>query len=365
MKREAFLSPARTVRQNEYVTALAGVAALTAVCWFLVPLIGYEAIALIYLLGVLLAGMVLERWPVLIAATISALSWNFLFIPPQFTFRIAKFEDGLMFATYFIVALAVGSLTTRLRAREQLAAQVHLAQESERLRKALLDCVSHELKTPIAAIGAASEALVHAASSASDGALTRELAAEIQDGSHRLNRVVNNLLDMTRLESGVVEPKREWCDVRDLLESAVASESDALAGRVVEVEVPHDLPLVLLDHALVEQAVAKLVGNAASYAPVDKPVEVTARTEGEELFITVSDRGPGIRAGDEALLFEKFYRGDATKAGGLGLGLSIARGFIEAHGGKVTGENRPNGGARFTITLPVRMTDARALDSAT
>ena len=136
MKRERLLLPARGVRQNEYVTALAGVAAVTAVCWFLVPLIGYEAIALIYLLGVLLAGMVLERWPVLIAATISALSWNFLFIPPQFTFRIAKFEDGLMFATYFIVALAVGSLTTRLRAREQLAAHVHVAQESERLRKA-------------------------------------------------------------------------------------------------------------------------------------------------------------------------------------------------------------------------------------
>lgn len=365
MKRESTILPGRGVRQNEYVTVLAGVFALTAVCWFFAPLIGYEAIALIYLLGVLLAGMVLERWPVLIAATLSALSWNFLFIPPQFTFRIGKLEDGLMFATYFIVAIAVGSLTTRLRAREQLAAEIHVAQESERLRKALLDCVSHELKTPIAAIGAASEALVHSAASTNDGALTRALATEIQDGSHRLNRVVNNLLDMTRLESGVVEPKREWCDVRDLLESAVASERAALGGRAVEVNAPGDLPLVLLDHALVEQAVAKLVGNAASYGPAEAPIEIAARTEGEVLLITVSDRGPGIRAGDEALLFEKFYRGDASKAGGLGLGLSIARGFIEAHGGKVTGENRPNGGARFTIALPARMTDARTLDSAT
>ncbi|HEY3662088.1 MAG TPA: DUF4118 domain-containing protein [Chthoniobacterales bacterium] len=365
MKREPSPSPARGLRQNEFITAIAGVGALTAICWFLASLIGHEAIALVYLLGVLLAGMVLERWPVLIAAALSALSWNFLFIPPHFTFRIAKLEDGLMFATYFIVALAVGSLTTRLRAREQLASQVRVAEESERLRKALLDCVSHELKTPVAAIGAASEALALSTSGANDGALTRQLATEIKDGSHRLNRVVNNLLDMTRLESGVVEPKREWCDVRDLLESAIDSEREALSSHPVNVRTPDDLPLVSLDHALVEQAVAKLIGNAAAYSPTGAPIEIAARTDADKLHITVSDRGPGIRPGDEALLFEKFYRGDAAKAGGLGLGLSIARGFIEAHGGKLTAGNLADGGACFTITLPARMTDARAVEPIT
>src|SRR4029450_4931291 len=128
---------------KEYITAVTGVAVLTVACWLLTPLTGYGSISLIFLLGVLLAGMVLNRGPVLLVAALSALSWNFLFMPPLFTLHIAKIEDALTFATYFIIAITVGSLTAQLKAREHLAAQVQLAQESERLRKTLLDCVSH------------------------------------------------------------------------------------------------------------------------------------------------------------------------------------------------------------------------------
>ncbi|MEO6873000.1 MAG: DUF4118 domain-containing protein [Chthoniobacterales bacterium] len=349
-------------RQNEYVTALAGVAALTVACWFLASFTGYGAIALIYLLGVLLGGMVLEQKPVLLAAALSALTWNFIFIPPRFTLHIEKFGDGLMFVTYFVVALAVGSLTTRLRAREHLAAQLQLAEESERLRKTLLDCVSHELKTPVAAIGAASEALADSLAG-TNGELARQLTMEIQDGSRRLNRVVNNLLDMNRLESRVVDPTLEWCDVRDLLQSVLATERDALDGRAVELDTPVNLPLVLLDYVLVEQAVGKLVANAGSYAEADAPIEVAGRCADGVLTITVSDRGLGFAPGDAERLFGKFQRGDTTKTGGLGLGLSIARGFIEAHGGKVTAANRAGGGACFTIAIPARMTDPASVDS--
>src|SRR4051794_13567667 len=205
---------------KQYVTAVVGVAALTIGCWFLTPLTGYAAISLIYLLGVLLAGMILSRGPVLLVATLSALSWNFLFIPPRFTLHIDKLEDALTFATYFIIALTVGHLTAQLKAREHLAAQVQLAKDSERLRKTLLDCVSHELKTPLAAIAAASQELLRIDPNLPNGALA-QLAGEIHYGSTRLNRVVNNLLDMNRLESGVVRPSREWCDVRELLQSAI------------------------------------------------------------------------------------------------------------------------------------------------
>ncbi len=143
---------------KEYAFAVAGVAALTTACWLLSrSLTGYAAISLIYLLGVLLAGMVLNRGPVLLVAALSAVAWNFLFIPPLFTLHIGKLEDALTFAAYFIIAIAVGGLTAQLKAREHLAAQVQLAENSERLRKTLLDCVSHELKTPLAAIGAASQ----------------------------------------------------------------------------------------------------------------------------------------------------------------------------------------------------------------
>lgn len=350
-------------RQNEYLTAVAGVGALTLGCWLLTPVTGYGAIALIYLLGVLLAGMVLNRGPVLVAAALSALSWNFLFIPPLFTLHIAKVEDALMFLTYFIVAISVGSLTARLRAREHLAAQIQVAEESERLRKTLLDCVSHELKTPIAAISAASEALVGAGLERNHAEREGQLATEIRHASRRLTGVVDNLLNMTRLESGVIEPNREWCDVRDLLQSAVARERDASNARTLSLHAPDNLPLVLLDHGLIEQAVAKLVANAETYTPADAAVEVAARCEEGALIIAVSDHGPGLPHGQEEKMFEKFYRGDQTKTGGLGLGLSIARGFVEAHGGRLTATNLPDGGARFTITLPAPTKDPQSLDS--
>jgi two-component system sensor histidine kinase KdpD len=332
---------------------------MTGACWLLTSLIGYGAIALVYVLGVLIAGTILDIGPVLLVAALSGLCWNFLFIPPLFTFHIAKLEDALTFATYFIVALTVGGLTARLRAREHIAAQVQVAQESERLRKTLLDCVSHELKTPLAAIAGASQELSRLIHN-SDAAIVEQLAQEIRAGSVRLNRVIDNLLDMNRLESGVVRPRLEWCDVHELVQSAISSESEAINGREVTLDVPETLPLALLDHMLIEQAVAKLLANAATYTT--SPVEVAANCANGTLHISVSDRGPGFSSGSAQQLFDKFYRGERRKTGGLGLGLSIARGFAEAHGGTVTATNRDGGGAQFTISLPVKLADAKAVD---
>ena len=348
---------------KEYIIAVLGVAALTLGCWLLTPLTGYGGISLIFLLGVLLAGMVLSRGPVLLVALLSALSWNFLFIPPRFTFHIAKVEDALTFATYFIIALTVGSLTAQLRAREHLAAQVQLAKDSERLRKTLLDCVSHELKTPLAAIGAASQELLRLGSDGQNVVMLQELAGEIHGGSQRLNRVVNNLLDMNRVESGVVRPTREWCDVRELLQSAIAGERESMEARDVRLNVREPIPLVLVDHTLLEQAVAKLLANAASHTPSRVPIEIDAEYANKQLCLAVSDRGPGVPAETAERLFEKFYRGNPHSTGGLGLGLSIARGFVEAHGGTLTAENRDGGGARFTIRLPVRVAEMNDVEA--
>jgi two-component system sensor histidine kinase KdpD len=349
---------------KEYLFAILGVVAVTIACWLLTPLTGYGAISLIYLLGVLLAGMVLNRGPVLVVAALSALAWNFLFIPPRFTLHIAKLEDALTFATYFIIAITVGSLTAQLKAREHLAAQVQLAQNSERLRKTLLDCVSHELKTPIAAIGAASQELMRVAPNGQNQEMLEQLAREIRDGSRRLNRVVNNLLDMNRLESGVVQAKLEWCDVRELLHSAIEIERESLNGRDVRLDVHENIPLALVDHTLLEQAVSKLIANAGSHTPARLPIEVDAEYKADRLRISVSDRGPGVPNESAEQLFEKFYRGDDRRTGGLGLGLSIARGFVEAHGGQLTASNRDGGGARFTMSLPVRVADANTLEAA-
>ena len=351
---------------KEYLKAIVGVAALTLGCWLLTPLTGYGAISLIFLLGVLLAGMVLSRGPVLLVAALSAISWNFLFIPPRFTLHIAKLEDALTFITYFIIALTVGSLTAQLKAREHLAAQVQLAKDSERLRKTLLDCVSHELKTPLAAIGAASQELLRLGTDANGNnpVILKALAGEINAGSARLNRVVNNLLDMNRLESGVVQPKSEWCDVAELIRSAIEIERDSLQGRDIRLDIAEDMPLVLIDHTLIEQAISKLLANAGMHTSPRLPVEIDAECHRGRLMISVSDRGPGFLGESPDLVFEKFYRADGHKPGGLGLGLSIARGFVEAHGGTLNAENRDGGGARFIINLPVRTTDARNLEHA-
>jgi len=361
------ISSSRGIEQawKQYLAAIFGVAALTMACWLLTPLTGYAAISLIFLLGVLLAGMVLSRGPVLLVALLSALSWNFLFIPPRFTFHIAKLEDALTFAAYFIIALTVGSLTAQLREREHLAAQVQLAKNSERLRKTLLDCVSHELKTPLAAIGAASQELLRLVPNSQNNPMLQELAGEIHDGSHRLNRVVNNLLDMNRLESGVIRPNCEWCDVRDLLQSAIEIERESIGGREVRIDVAEQTPLALVDHTLIEQAVAKLIANAAGHTPLGLPIEIDAAYKNSQLCISVSDRGPGVPLDSAERIFEKFYRGDDRKTGGLGLGLSIARGFVEAHGGRLTPENRDGGGARFNIALPVRVTEMNDAEAAT
>jgi two-component system sensor histidine kinase KdpD len=240
---------------------------------------------------------------------------------------------------------------------------VQLTQESERLRKTLLDCVSHELKTPLAAIGAASQELSRLAPNIQDPQMLKELASEIRDGSRRLNRVVDNLLDMNRLESGVIRPKREWCDVRELLQSAVDIERESINGREIRLDVPEEIPLALLDHTLIEQAVSKLLANAGSHTPPRLPIEIDAEYKNDRLLISVSDRGPGIPIEATERLFEKFFRSDDRKTGGLGLGLSIARGLIEAHGGTLTAENRDGGGARFTIKLPVRVTDLSAMEA--
>ena len=168
---------------------------------------------------------------------------------------------------------------------------------------------------------------------------------------------------MNRLESGVIRPKREWCDVRELLQSAVDIEHESINGREIRLDVPEEISLALVDHALIEQAVAKLLANAGSHTAPNLPIEIDAEYTNENLLISVSDRGPGIPPEATERLFEKFYRGDDRKTGGLGLGLSIARGLIEAHGGRLTVENRDGGGARFVIRLPVRVTNMNGMET--
>ena len=184
--------------------------------------------------------------------------------------------------------------------------------------------------------------------------LRDDLIAESRGAARRLNRLVGNLLDQTRLESGALRPRLDWCDVRDLINAALDGVRDELAGHPLEVSVPEAMPPIRADFALMEQALANLLLNAARHTPDTTPVFVTAGLDrdGQRSYFTIADRGPGFPLAMRERLFKKFERGDAAHAGGLGLGLSLVRGFIVAQGGEVVVGENPGGGAVFTIYLP-------------
>lgn len=225
----------------------------------------------------------------------------------------------------------------------QAVNQAELIEKSERLRRTLLDSVSHELKTPLAVIRAAVDGM---------GATEQNpYLTEIDIASKRLQRLVEGLLQMTRLESQVIEPQPEWSELSEILEEAVASAGDALKNHPLHLDVPEDFPLVHTDHALLMQALANILHNAAVYSSAGTPVEVSASRKGAGLLIAIRDHGPGLPQGEESRVFGKFYRAPGSPAGGTGLGLSIARGFLRALGGDIHAGNHPAGGAVFEITL--------------
>jgi two-component system sensor histidine kinase KdpD len=486
--------PAFTSNFQQYLYALAAVAATGVLNLGLMQVAGPRVPGLVFLLAVVLLALFVGRGPVLLAGALSALAWNFFFLPPRFTLVIAQAEDAILFGAYFVVALVLGQLVARIRTQSEadrrreerskalselnrdlaeassrdevvwhLVAQVNrvfqapvavslpvgdklaahpdstltlsekelsvgdwafrqrkaagrftdnlpgadamhlplaterktfgvlavalpdksltLAQrdlletfarqaalvldrvelrnaaeqarllaESERLSRALLNSISHELRTPLAASTSAASALAEA-----DGASPeqrRALLGEIQEANTRLNRIVGNLLDVARLESGKVRPNLDWHDACDVVQTTLRGLERELVGHPVNLELPAEPTLVRLDFSLLEHAFANLLLNATAHTSPGTPIEVRAQSTNESLALSVADRGPGIPADVLPRIFEKFFRAPGAPAGGSGLGLTIAKGFVEAHGGTIVAANRPGGGAIFTLNLP-------------
>ncbi len=480
-RRETIDERLARVPWRDYGIALLIAATVTGVSLSIFDYTGYWAVALFYLLAVVLAATRLHRWPTLFLAALSAMLWNFLFIPPRFTFYISQFQDFMMFGAYFIIAIVIGHLASQLREREQserrreeratalyrltralaasrdldealpkvlalikssfqadaavwlrdegglsrhaasafvpsskdesvavwafqkkqsagrstdtlpdadslhiplvtgdraegvltvrlsnpptieqrelldaFAAQLALfvnkeraleesranqvARQSQKLQKALFDSVSHELKTPLAAMSVA---------------LQQPLPdrIELQQAVRRLTRTVDHLLDATRLESGLLKPGREWCEPASLLREAIGHAG--LKEGAVTVSVAKDLPMISVDARLIEQALVTLLTNAAAYGAGAGPIEASVVRDDSLLVFSIADHGPGLAPGEENKIFEKFYRGPGKPAGGLGLGLSIARQLVEVHSGQIVAQNREGGGARFSIRLPL------------
>ncbi|HET9854200.1 MAG TPA: sensor histidine kinase KdpD [Methylomirabilota bacterium] len=241
--------------------------------------------------------------------------------------------------------------------RARLAEDAERAQmraETERLRNSLLSSVSHDLRTPLASItGAASTLLENEAHL--DAGTRRDLLESLHEEADRLNRLVQNLLEMTRLESGALQLHTEWHPVEEVVGAALGRFGKALARRTVTTRVPPDLPLVPMDDVLIEQVLINLLDNVLKYTPAESPIEVSAEDAGGAVLIEVADRGPGLPAGEERRIFEKFHRAEAAATQrGAGLGLAICQGIVSAHGGRIWAENRPGGGVRVRFTLPIK-----------
>lgn len=333
----------------DYAEVLVVLAVVTVGGWFM-PL-NYHALGYIYLLAVIAVSLRIRRWAALVGAVVSSLAWNFVFVPPRLSFSVLHFDDSLLLASYMVVAL-IGSQLAALRSADDRA---KLLAESERMHQTLLDNVSHELKTPIAVFRSAVEQL-----GTDDPAKRKRLMAEISIAVHRLENLVANLLNQTRLESGVLKPQLDWCDARDLVAAARRTAGSRLEGRSLEMDIPREFPIFLADAALMEQAIANLLLNAAVHTPSIGRIRVDAGVSGDSrrVFIAVSDEGPGISEELRGKIFDKFNRGAVSRTGGLGLGLSIVRGFMLAQGGDVAVESPAQGGARFTLFLPLTTHDS-------
>jgi two-component system, OmpR family, sensor histidine kinase KdpD len=462
-----------------------------------VPYSGYMVVGTVFLLAGIYATLWLDRWPLLLLAILNVLTWDFLFVPPVFTFEFEKLEDLLFCGMILIVVLGtfmvllkhrdVAERQSRLRTaallnvtqsaalaadpnegltmalltikallraeaalivrneERQLPQKVHqastftpapsewavithsylqnltsgkftdympqaeatwfplrtassvmgvlgirltsattmdfstqqtitafalqlalvlekeqfvqalkkteVADASEKLRHTLLDSISHELKTPLAALQSAMEEM-----NASPAEATRYLP-ELRSALRRMNRTVDNLLNMTRLESGAISPLLDWCDVDELCDAAVDLIGDALIHHRFYLNVPKTLPMVKVDRALMEQALVNFLLNASMHTPQGTEVVLRAQINGKALLFSVEDRGPGLPNVDPESLFQKFARGERAPAGGSGLGLAIARGFARAHGGDASAFTRPEGGAEFRLTIPVDILD--------
>lgn len=461
--------------------------------------LGFRSIGFIYLLAILGFSLVLSLGPVLFAAALSSLLWNFFFIPPKYTFAISSVEDILLCISYFVVAVTTGYLTYRIRKHERIfqereertqflyqitkdiavgggkevylpkvaeqlsvilkgdcgfilkgaaekldfsvissefmqlsekeqavalwsfenekaagwstdnlpssrnfylpmktsdgavglivfkpkrikrlgidhenllftvGNQVAIAlerelleeksksadrlRESEKLHQALMNSVSHELRTPLTTIiGSASTLSQDKVQE--NPQMRRELSEELVRASHRLNRVIENLLDMTRLNSGMLSLKKDWYDVRELLKLTVKRLDGDLAGHPVDYNF-EDVPLLKIDYRLLEQVFANLVLNAVAYTPEKSPIHMKVYREGDLVVIRIRDEGKGLPPDSLQRVFEKFYRVPGTQAGGTGLGLFIAKSLVEAHSGTIEAQNASAGGAEFIIRLPV------------
>ncbi|HEU5053483.1 MAG TPA: ATP-binding protein [Hanamia sp.] len=334
----------------QYFLSALTVVIVSLVCFSFKNLLDYKIVALLLLMTVSVVAMLFEILPVLLAAVLSAIIWNFFFIPPLYTFEIGNAEDVLMFLLYFLIALVNAVLTFKIREAEKKARFKEEKENELRLYNTLLNSLSHELRTPIATILGSVDMLKGNVPKVS-AENQMELLKEIGIAADRLDRQVENILNMSRLESGTLRPVTDWTDMNELVHRVIYKVFPCNTHQLV-FQQNENLPLFKIDAGLTEEIVYNLLQNAVQYTPSGSRIDIEVKHESESCVIIISDNGNGFPATEIPLAFDKFYRLPNTKTGGSGLGLSIVKGFAEAQKGRVTLGNNTTGGATFTVEIP-------------
>lgn len=328
------------------VTALA-----TLACHALLGRMTIAELVMIYLVGVVFVALRSNLFASIFAAILSTLVFDFFFIPPYAAFTPLDARHFVTLGVMLLVAVVISGLADLARRQANAAHRARSEAETERLRNALLSSISHDLKTPLTAITGAATTMLEDESL--DGLTRRDLVQTIYEEADHLNRLVSNLLYMTRLESGVVRVRKEWQPLEDVIDTAVNRLDSQLHGRELVTHFPDKVPSAPFDAVLIEQVLVNLIENALRYTPANTPIEIRATATKRSTTLEVADRGPGVPESERRRIFDKFYRSDPRRAdGGVGLGLTISNAIVHAHGGELWVEEREGGGASFRFTLP-------------
>jgi len=337
---------------------------VSMLCLLTRDFLDYKVTGYLLLVLVSILAIFLEIFPVLLAAFLSAIILDFFFIKPYYNFHINSAEDALLLLMFFVIAMINAVLTFKIRKAEQEAQVKEAKLNTMKLYNILLDSLSHELRTPISTI-MGSVGTLQSATNLSEENKTK-LLSEMDKASLRLNYQVENLLNMSRLESGYIQPKLDWCDVKELVYNVLSSMNETLSQHRIIVKANEYLPLFKLDYGLMEQIMYNLIYNASQYTPIGAEIKIAIeynpvvdidynQEETMSCIITIADDGNGFPEEAITKVFEKFYRLDNSKTGGTGLGLSIVKGFVEAQHGKIKLQNREEGGAVFTLSFPAEV----------
>lgn len=347
-----------------YFTALMVVAICTVVGNIFFLVVDHSNLIMLYLLGVVFVATSNHgrQGPAILAALLSTLAFDFFFIPPFLSFNVSDIQYFFTLMVMLVISQTISHLTIRVQRHVEAIRHAKIKAETEQLRNIFLTSISHDMRTPLTIIMGSASTLLQPEKISAE--MHKELARNIYDESKRLNNIVVNVLQIIRLESGAIKLAKQLHSLENIFNNVLERLTEELQDHPVRLQIAKDIPLIPLDHILIEQVMMNLIENAIKYSKNNTPIDISARSRGKSVLIKVADKGKGIEPHDLENIFNKFYRAnnksvtsdegpDNECGAGFGLGLAICKHIIQAHGGKIWAENDRNGGALFYFTLPL------------